>query len=76
MISFRFGPPEWTSPTPWLEQRSTMILLSNLNEPVALVLGIGASFIHNEPDDGSSDLEQGEYERIVKAAVDRILEGC
>lgn len=75
MISFRFGPPEGTLPTPWLEQRSTMILLSDLNEPVALVVGIGASVIHDEPKDGSSDLEQSEYERIAKAAVDRILEG-
>lgn len=75
MISFRFGPPEGTLPTPWLEQRSTMILLSDPNEPVALVVGIGASVIHDEPDNGSSDLEQSEYERIAKAAVDRILEG-
>lgn len=75
MISFRFGPPEGTLPTPWLEQRSTMILLSDPNEPVAIVVGIGASVIHDEPNDGSSDLEQSEYERIAKAAVDRILEG-
>ena len=75
MISFRFGPPEGTLPTPWLEQRSTMILLSDPNEPVAIVVGIGASVIHDEPNDGSSDLEQSEYERIAKAAVNRILEG-
>lgn len=74
-IAFHFGPPDSTVPTPWLEQWSTSVLLSDPNESVALVVGVGASVIHDPPDSASTELDIDEYGRIVKAAVDRILEG-
>ena len=67
-IAFHFGPPDSTAPTPWLEQWSTSVLLSDPNESVALVVGIGASVIHDPPDSASTELDMNEYSRIVKVA--------
>ena len=74
-ISYRFGPPTPPSDNPWLEQRSTAVLLSDPNESVALVVSVGAVTIHDPAGADVTELDDAEYERIVEAAVGRILDG-
>jgi len=74
-IAFRFAPAKPQTANPWLEQQMTVVLLSDPNQPVAVVLGLGASTVHDPATANVTDLEESEYQRLVKAAVDRIIEG-
>jgi hypothetical protein len=64
-VSFHFGPATVPSGTPWLEQRVTSVLLSD----------VGALVTHDSPTTEPTALEPAEYDRIVQAAVGRIMDG-
>jgi hypothetical protein len=74
-VSFHFGPATVPSGTPWLEQRVTSVLLSDPSQPVALVVTVGALVTHDSPTTEPTALEPAEYDRIVQAAVGRIMDG-
>ena len=74
-VSFHFGPATVPSGTPWLEQRVTSVLLSDPSQPVALVVTVGALITHDPPTTEPTALEPAEYDRIVQAAVGRIMDG-
>jgi hypothetical protein len=74
-VSFHFGPATVPSDTPWLEQRVTTVLLSDPSQPVALVVTVGALVIHDPSTAEPTVLEPAEYDRIVAAAIDRIMQG-
>lgn len=74
-IAFRFAPSKPQTANPWLEQQMTVVLLADPVQPVAAVLGIGASIAHDPARGDSTALEESEYQRIVQLAVNRILEG-
>jgi hypothetical protein len=73
-VAFRFGPATPPSDTPWIESQLTTVLLSDPDEPVALVVSAVATKIHNPPDLDVTELDPAEYERIVETAVNRIVE--
>lgn len=72
---FRFGPSTPPSDAPWLEQQVTAVLLSDPGEAVALSLAIGVLRVHDPATLEVTELEPAEYERIVAAAVQRIIDG-
>jgi len=74
-ISFHFEPASPQTDNPWLAQRLTSVLMSDPNQPVALVVGVGAVNLYSPPDFTSTQLDPAEYLRIVTAAVNRILDG-
>ena len=74
-IAYRFGPSEPSTSNPWLEQTTTAVLLEEPNQPVALVVAVGTSTLHDPSGSEVSTIDDAEYQRIVKAAVDRILDG-
>ena len=74
-FAFRFAPSKPSTTDPWVEQRMTMVLLSDPSQPVALVVSVGTVNLHSPPGYESTVLDPAEYTRIVNAAVDRILEG-
>lgn len=74
-IEFQFAPSKTQTTNPWLEQRMTVVLLSDPSQPVALVVGVGASTAHDPATANATVIEDAEYQRIAKAAVDRIMEG-
>lgn len=74
-ISYKFGPSEPSTSNPWLEQTTTAVLLEEPNQPVALVVAVGTSTLHDPSGSEVSTIDDAEYQRIVKAAVDRILDG-
>ena len=74
-IAYRFAPSVPSTSNPWLEQATTAVLLEEPNQPVALVIAVGATTVHDPSGAEVSTIEDAEYQRIVKAAVDRILEG-
>lgn len=74
-LSYRFGPAVPSTENPWLEQQTTSVLLSDPGSSVALVITIGASTVHDPARLDTTELEPAEFDRIVEAAVNRILEG-
>lgn len=74
-VAYRFGPAEPSTTDPWLEQMVTAVLLEEPSQPVALVIAVGATTLHDPSGSESTALDDAEYQRIVKAAVDRILDG-
>lgn len=74
-LAFRFGPAEAGGDNPSLSQQTTVVLLSDPEQPVALVLSVGASSIDDPPGTSATELDATEFSRIVEAAVARILEG-
>lgn len=74
-IAYRFGPPIPLKTNPWMEQAVTAVLLEEPNQPVALVVAVGATTVHDPPESNATTLDDVEYQRIVKTAVDRILDG-
>lgn len=74
-FSFHFEPASPQTENPWITQRFTSVLLSDPNEPVALVVGVGTVNLYSPPEFTSTKLDDTEYLRIVTAAVNRIIEG-
>lgn len=74
-ISYRFGPPTPPSSNPWIEQRVTAVLLEEPSQPVAIVIGVGSTTLHDSSTSESAVIDDAEFDRIVNAAVDRILGG-
>jgi len=74
-ISYKFGPSAPSTSNPWLEQTTTAVLLDEPNQPVALVVAVGTTTVHDPAGAEVSTIDDAEYQRIVKAAVDRILDG-
>lgn len=73
-FAFRFGPATPPSDTPWIESDTTVVLLSDPSEPVAMVVFVGATVVHDPPDADVTDLDAAEYLRIVETAVSRIVD--
>lgn len=73
-IAFHFGPATPPIDTPWIQSQMTAVLLSDPSEPVALVVSVSATSIHDPPDLGVTELDPAEYLRIVESAVNRIVE--
>lgn len=74
-LDYRFGTVEPSTTDPRLEQRITSVLLEEPDQPVAIVVAVGATTLYDPAGAKTTSLEDAEYKRIVKAAVDRILDG-
>lgn len=74
-IAYTFGPVTQPTSNPWLEQSVTAVLLDDPEQPVALVIAVGATTVHDPANAKTTTLEAAEYQRIVKAAIDRIKDG-
>lgn len=73
-ISFHFAPTVPPTDTPWLESASTMVLLSEAGQPVAMLVGVGSTIVHDPATQDVAVLDPAEYARIVDVAVTRIVD--
>ena len=74
-ITFRFEPAEAGGDNPSLTQQMTMVLLSDPEQSVALVVSVGASTITDPAGAPAATLDEAELSRVTVAAVNRILDG-
>lgn len=74
-LAFSFGPASPSLENPWLEQWSSAVLLTDPSQPIAVVVGIGVSVVHDPAAADTTEIDPAEYERILDAAVGRILDG-
>lgn len=74
-ITFRFGPSTAPTDGPWLEQKTTTVLLSDPGEDVALTISIGVTTVHDPSDLKTSTVDDAELQRVLSRAIERLREG-
>lgn len=73
-FAFRFAPTTTPTDTPWIDSQTTLVLLSDPAEPIALVLWVGATTVHDPAGTEVTTIDPAEYTRIVETAVSRIVD--